>query len=533
MLTPVSTCDEELPVAQPAATPLGPQAVRLQRENLRLRGALDSLTVLDEIAAAAVSALPADAVIELIIEKSVEGLDAEWGALHLSDERSQQPRCTTLARHGAPSGGSVSAAVAGTVLGWALKEQRPLRANDVAADPRFRIPVEGVESVLSVPLRLKGQTVGLLSLFNKLSPEGFSSEDEQALGVIAAHSAHVLQSERRIGELRESAEKLKQENADLKKRVGRAAGEPTLIGSAAPIRDLLETVERIHNVQFDVLITGESGTGKELLARAIHDRSSRAAGPFVAINCAALPETLLEAELFGVDKGVATGVDRRAGHFENADGGTLFLDEIGDLTLSAQAKILRVLQERRVRRLGGGDEIPVDVRVVAATHAPLEERIKEHRFREDLFYRLNVIRLQTPALRKIPNDIDLLAKHFLRLACRQIGRDSVDLAEETLGVLRAYSWPGNVRQLRNEMQRVAIEARGDRAEPQDLSDEVRAGADEPVVAAGDRFDSKLAAYERRLIAEALAAQGGNQVETAKALGISRSGLLKKMKRLGL
>ena len=503
-----------------------PSAPRsLRAENLRLRKTLHGLGMLEEIAAAATSDLPSDAVIETIVEKSVEGLDAEYGALHLFDESAANPHATTLARHGEPISGSVSTAAA-TILGWAIKHRSSLRVSDMAKDPRFRSGVDGVGSVLAVPLLWKDQTVGLLSVFNKFDPAGFTEEDEQALHIIAAQSIHVLQAARRIGEL-------KQENSELRKQVRKAA-VPTIIGASRPIRELLEMVERISGANVDVLITGESGTGKELLARTIHDTSLRANGPFVGLNCAALPDSLLEAELFGVDKGVATGVDRRPGHFENAHGGTLFLDEIGDLSLTAQAKILRALQERRVRRLGGRDEIPVDVRIIAATHADLEDRIRAERFREDLFYRLNVIRLKTPPLRTIPEDIEMLARHFLAESCRLIGRETIRISDEAMTTLRACSWPGNVRQLRNEMKRIAICARSGEVRASDLSEELR-GLSPAAASNGESQDltAQLSRYERNLIRKALAEHGNNQVETAKALGLSRSGLLKKMKRLGI
>ena len=503
----------------------------LDDENRRLRKALHGLGMLEEIAAAATSDLPSDDVINLIIEKSVEGLDAEQGALHLFDEDVAKPRFTTLARHGKPISGAVTAAAAATILGWALKHGKTLRVNDIAQRPALP-PHRGRRALRT--RRAAGLAGPASSVCSRCStsslPAASPDEDEQALHIIAAQSIHVLRATRKIGELKQTAEQLTQENSDLRKQVRHAFAAPTIIGASKPIRELLEMVEQISGVNVDVLITGESGTGKELLARTIHDNSLRAAGPFVGLNCAALPDSLLEAELFGVDKGVATGVDRRPGHFENANGGTLFLDEIGDLSLSAQAKILRALQERRVRRLGGREEIPVDVRIVAATHAKLEERIRAQRFREDLFYRLNVIRLKTPPLRKIPADIELLARHCLVESCKQIGREPIDISDDTLAVLRRYEWPGNVRELRNEMKRLAICVRGQQAQPEDLSDEVREFATEPA-AEEEGFNEQLAGYERGLIEQALAAHHNNQAATAKALGLSRSGLLKKMKRL--
>jgi DNA-binding NtrC family response regulator len=302
-------------------------------------------------------------------------------------------------------------------------------------------------------------------------------------------------------------------------------------------------IERIRDASVDVLITGESGTGKELVARAIHYSSPRAAAPFVALNCAALPENLVESELFGIERGVATGVDRRPGKFEEADRGTLFLDEIGDLSAAAQAKILRVLQERVVERVGGRKPIPVDVRVVAATNKRLESEVERGAFRADLFYRLNVVRIETPPLREIPSDVAMLASHFLARSCRELGRPAKTLGAEALRRIEAHAWPGNVRELENEMKRLAVLAPGRVVEAADLSEGVGAGTrgarpaaplrDEAPAAPALQLPEAIEALERRMLESALAATGGNQLRAARALGISRQGLIQKLKRHGL
>jgi DNA-binding NtrC family response regulator len=232
---------------------------------------------------------------------------------------------------------------------------------------------------------------------------------------------------------------------------------------------VLALVERIRDTSVDVLITGESGTGKELMAKTIHYSSPRARKPFVALNCAALPENLLESELFGIEKGVATGVEKRIGQFEAAHGGTLFLDEIGDLSLTAQAKILRVLQERVVQRLGGRETIPIDVRVLAATNQNLDEAIKQGKFREDLYYRLKVIHLRLPPLRTIPDDIEQLAHFFLARMCGEMNRAPLRFSPQAIEALRSAPWPGNIRQLQNEIKRLAICVAGPVIELEDLA----------------------------------------------------------------
>jgi len=278
-----------------------------------------------------------------------------------------------------------------------------------------------------------------------------------------------------------------------------------------------------------VLITGESGTGKELIARAIHASSRRSAGPFVALNCAALPEELLESELFGIERGVATGVTARPGRFEQAHGGTLFLDEIGDLSPTAQAKILRVLQERRVARVGArGAEQPVDVRLVAATNRDLEQEVAAGRFREDLFFRLKVVHVETPPLREVPDDIPLLAQRFLDRACREMGRAPKRLGKEALARLRTYPRPGNVRELENEMTRLAATARGKSIAVKGLSPSVAAARGEAVPVRS--LAAAVAELETALIRDALRRNRGNRSATARELGLSRQGLLNKLKR---
>ena len=309
-----------------------------------------------------------------------------------------------------------------------------------------------------------------------------------------------------------------------------------IIGPGPKIQQVVRLVERIRDSAVNVLITGESGTGKELVAKAFHYTSPRARRPFVALNCAALPETLLESELFGIEKGVATGVQSRTGQFEKANGGTLFLDEIGDLSLTAQAKILRVLQERVLERVGGRAPIPVDVRVLAATNKDLEAEIVRGGFREDLFYRIKVVHLHMPPLRDIREEIPLLANHFLKEYCRETGRGAVEFSGEVLRKLAAAAWPGNVRQLRNEVMRLAACARGPVITEDDLWEGMPVPApDQPPAkrATAQSLKRAVEELERKMIAEALQGTRNNQQQAAKLLGLSRQGLINKMKRYSI
>jgi two-component system nitrogen regulation response regulator NtrX len=285
-----------------------------------------------------------------------------------------------------------------------------------------------------------------------------------------------------------------------------------------------------------VLIYGDNGTGKELVARTIHQVSRRRQGPFVEVNCAAIPEELIESELFGHQKGAFTGaVADKPGRFEQANGGTIFLDEIADMSLKTQAKVLRVLQEQVMERVGGTQRIRVDVRVLAATNKDLPAEIRAGRFREDLYFRLNVIPIFVPPLRDRRDDIPLLADHFMALMAAEYGRRPKRLAPEAIGRLQHYAWPGNVRELRNVIERMMIMVPGDTITAQDLAflghDDVR--EPQPPLDPSIPLAEAREQFEREYILQALAAQNGNISRTADVLGVERSNLYKKMKAFGI
>jgi transcriptional regulator with PAS, ATPase and Fis domain len=293
-------------------------------------------------------------------------------------------------------------------------------------------------------------------------------------------------------------------------------------------------IDQLRDTSVDVLITGESGTGKEMVARALHSSSPRAARPFVAINCGALPDNLVESELFGIEKGVATGVDRRIGKFEEAHQGTIFLDEVGDLNQAAQVKLLRVLQERVIERVGGRTLISTDVRVIAATNADLLRSIERGTFRADLYYRLKVVTIQMPPLREIPEDIPALVSTFLRKYATDFGKNEKIVTEHAMRRLLDYRWPGNVRELEHEMKRLMASTRKTVVGELDLAESIRgtAGAQTPTGGAAS-LKAAVEQLEQRMIREALTLSKDNQMRAAKALGISRQGLIKKMKRYGM
>ena len=325
---------------------------------------------------------------------------------------------------------------------------------------------------------------------------------------------------------------------------------PEMLGHAPAMQEVFRAIGRLSQSSVTVLITGESGTGKELVARALHRHSARASKPFIAINTAAMPKDLLESELFGHERGSFTGAQQqRRGRFEQAEGGTLFLDEIGDMPAELQTRLLRVLSDGSFYRVGGHQQMKVNVRVIAATHQNLEQRVREGSFREDLYHRLNVIRLRLPSLRERSEDIPLLAKHFLAASARQLGVEPKRLSDEALAALARLEFPGNVRQLENLCHWLTVMAAGQVIEAGDLPAELReqpAGTASDWVGAleleaerrlarGDTgiLDALGRLFERALIAKALARTGGRRIEAANLLGMGRNTITRKIQELGI
>ncbi len=321
----------------------------------------------------------------------------------------------------------------------------------------------------------------------------------------------------------------------------------TLIGRSAAMVEVYKEIGRVSRTEMTVLLTGESGTGKELVARAIHANSQRSGGPFITVNMAAIPKDLMESELYGHEKGSFTGaVDRRPGKFELASGGTLFLDEIGEMPLELQAKLLRVLQEREIDRVGGTRPLPVDVRIVAATNADLARSVEEGRFRRDLYYRLAVVPIRLPPLREREGDVVLLARHFLSKYGEQLRGHALGLAKEAEPLLLCHAWPGNVRELQNVIQRALLKLAGQRVMAKDLAgllpgpssaDRGVGSLIEAILESGPpaegRYQAALAAIEAPLIAAAIARTNGNQLRAAELLGMNRNTLRERMRALGL
>src|ERR1700722_10417867 len=476
------------------------------------------------------------ALLDLIAREATKLLDCDRASIFLFDrERNELWSKVALGsneilRFDAGSG----------IAGAAVSSGLPINVLDAYSDPRFYTEIDSrtgyrTRTLLAVPLRNQfGEILGAFETLNKRSGV-FNREDEESLLTLASHVAIAIETAQLIGELRRSQDELVEQNTHLWRQVEGRYASHGIIGTSARVQQVVRLIERIRDSVVNVLITGESGTGKEMAAKAIHFISPRARRPFVALNCAALPETLVESELFGIEKGVATGVNSRIGHFQKADGGTLFLDEIADLSMTAQAKILRVLQERVVERVGSRGPVPVDVRLLAATNKDLETEIGKGNFREDLYYRIKVLHIQMPPLRDIREDIPLLANHFLKDYCRENARSGMEFAPVIIRRLTAAAWPGNVRQLRNEVMRLAACARQSVIEEEDLFDDLPAPAApaKPPASKPQSLKAAIEELERRMIHDAIESTRNNQQQAARLLGLSRQGLINKLKRYSL
>jgi two-component system response regulator PilR (NtrC family) len=429
---------------------------------------------------------------------------------------------------------------------------------DVTVAPSFKAGVEAVqgaptpyELVLTDIMMPDGSGLDLLSLIKARSPHTevivmtAHSTLEIAVDAMRRGAYDFVAKPFPAGVIRAQAQKALEkraivtENERLRAEVSRSRPKD-LLGRSEPMRQILELIARIAPSKTTVLVTGESGTGKERIARAIHELSDRKDKPFLVVNCGAIPEALMESELFGHDKGAFTGATRsHLGIFREADGGTVLLDEVGELPLPLQVKLLRVLQERKVRGVGQTVEVPIDVRVVAATNANVEEAVKAGTFRQDLYYRLNVIRIEVPPLRDRRADVPELAEHFLRRSAAEHGKDVTGFSADALRALDAYPFPGNVRELENVVERAVALATSSVIGLGDLPKEVGGAASQTAPSLvelpeeGCDLDAVVGEVERRLILQALDRTGGVRVAAAKLLGVTQRSLRYRMQKLGL
>jgi Nif-specific regulatory protein len=414
-----------------------------------------------------------------------------------------------------------------TLARQVLHDGVALMANDVMNDEQFQ-PTESlmasqIRSLLCAPLSVFGSKLGIVYADTARLDAHLDEHHLHLLTAIASVMAVALEHVRYV-------EWLVGENRRLQEEINI---RHDMVGDSARMREVYQFISRVAPKDSTVLIRGESGTGKELVARAIHQNSKRANRPFVAINCAALNEALLESELFGHERGAFTGaIAQKKGKIEIADGGTLFLDEIGELELHLQAKLLRALQEREFERVGGNRPIKVDIRLIAASNRDLDEAVKNNLFRQDLFYRLNVVSVMMPALREHREDIPLLATYFVQKYSRELNREVVGISPEGHALLRQYDWPGNVRELQNVLERAVVLGSSNNINPEDLP-EAFVETKVPPPAGVDRYHDAVNSTKRQVIIKAIEQAGGNFTEAAKLLDVHPNYLHRLVRNMGL
>ncbi len=408
-----------------------------------------------------------------------------------------------------------------TILKEVVKTKKPVLTANAKSDPRFSgaqsVLLYNILSIVAVPLIKKGRLVGVIYLDSRTQKRTFTEHDLLFLSSFADLAAIAIENA-------EAREKLELENIRLRGVLGEKFGRASIVGKSKALMEVMEMVERVKLTDVPVLLEGESGVGKELIARYIHFTGPRRKGPFVPIYCGAFPETLLESELFGYKKGAFTGaVEDKKGLFEEADGGTFFLDEVSEIPAGVQVKLLRVLEEGKFRRLGETKERQVDVRIISATNRILEHEVTEGRFRQDLYYRLKVVKIRIPPLRERREDIPLLVEHFLEL----FTGGEKKITPRALEALMEYDWPGNVRELENTISYAVVMCRDDKIDVKHLPPEI---SGEVIHTEKPRT---LREIEREAIIQALASTGGNKKKAAELLGISTKTLYNKIKEYGL
>ena len=491
------------------------------------RRRVGQLKTILSIAAEIVSFPDVEGLLERIAVDATQLLRCDRASIFLWDR--DQHEMVARPALGVP-GGALRLPEKTGIVGGVLQTGQTVRVDDAYAEPRFSRKVDEASgyktrNLMCVPLvGADRQILGVFEVINKLDGS-FTADDEELLSDLSAQVAVALQNTR-------ERESLLRSNKQLTEQATKGVA---IIGDSPAISALRSTVKRLAGTDLPVLILGESGTGKEVVARALHYQGNRASQPFIAVNCAALAESLLESELFGHEKGAFTDArDMRRGQFETAEGGTIFLDEIGDMSLGGQAKLLRVLEQKVITRVGGSQTIPINVRVIAATNAKLAEAVRTKKFREDLYFRLNVVTLDLPPLRDRPDDVIPLAEHFLGGFAIQSRRPKLQLSADAKRRLQMHGWPGNVRELRNLMERVAFLAPNDKIEVDDLAF-ILSPEKESFVEPNENHGLSEAtnAFQQDYIRRAIKRMRGNMSEAARLLGLHRSNLYRKMRQLGM
>lgn len=488
--------------------------------------AASSFTALTEAAAAINSTLELDHVLRTIARLACQVTHSEASnVFSLNGQGGQLVLAAATGHHREALVGRSFDARLG-IPGQVMRSGEPLVVPDVSRSRHFSKEIDDISAmrtraVLAVPMIYRGDVIGVIEVVNRLDGSVFSEGHEKVLQVFATLASTAVQNAR-------AHEDLKDRLAGLRSR---AASDHSMIGDSDQMQEVLDLCNRVARSNATVLLLGETGTGKELTARYVHNRSKRRSETFVAINCAALPETLLESELFGHEKGSFTGAHaQRRGWFELASGGTILLDEIGEINRSTQAKLLRVLQEREVVRVGGTKPIRCDIRIIAATNRNLKNMMIDGVFREDLYYRLSVFPINLPPLRDRIGDIAKLVLHFVKRSVRELGIRELTVTPNTMSILERYRWPGNIRELQNVAERAVLMSDGSSLLPHHLPNDIQLVAESEDA---EPDTSTLMGQEKTLIVNALKEHSWNQSSAARSLGITRYHLRHRIKKYGL
>jgi len=458
-----------------------------------------------------------DQLLELIIETATRMMNAKASSLLLVDPKTRRLYFKVATGDKKDDVKQFEVELGQGIAGHVALTGEPLLIPDVRKDPRWYQEISEsigfkTQSIACVPMKINDEIIGVVEIIDKTDANPIRESDIKILTVFAELAALAIGSARKFAHAKREINTLKEE----------LGSKYQIIGDSQPLRKVISDAFKVANAKTSTLIVGESGTGKELLARLIHRGGNRKDGPLVVLNCAALPETLLEVELFGHEKGAYTGaIDRKIGKFEFADKGTIFLDEIGEMSPGMQAKLLRVLQEGVFYRVGGNRPIYVDVRVIAATNKNIAYEISEGRFREDLYYRLNVVQIHMPALRDRKEDIPIISEHFLEIFRKESGLSKVSISKQAIKKMIAYHWPGNVRELRNALERAVVLGNGKEVLPDDL----------PILNSQPKYSGlqiglslreALDTFKKEFIKINLKHSNGSRSRAAKVMGIQRT-----------
>jgi Nif-specific regulatory protein len=483
---------------------------------------------LKEISTWVTSVLDVDELLELIIDTATRMMQAKASSLLLLDKKTKKLYFKVATGEKRDEVRKYELDLGKGIAGIVAETGEPLLIADVKEDPRWFKEISqsiGFEtrSIACVPMKVDGEIIGVVEIIDKEDGSPILVEEMKTLRAYADLASMAVTNAQKI-------DRVKKENRDLREELG---NKYRIIGDSDALKRVVSDALKVANSKTSTLVLGESGAGKEMLARLIHRAGPRRSKPLILLNCAALPETLLEAELFGHEKGAFTGaLSKKIGKFELADGGTLFLDEIGEMSPGMQAKLLQVLQEGIFYRVGGNTPITVDVRVISATNRNIDEEVAEGRFREDLFYRLNVVKLQMPSIRQRKEDIPLLAQYFLDLFKKEKGLQHLKISEKAMEKMIHYDWPGNVRELKNAIERAVVMGNDDEVLPEDLPISGQK-IDTPGMEVGLTLKEALDRFKKSFIIMNLENTGGNRSKAAKKMDIQRTYLSRLISKYNL